>query len=272
MDPVLFSVDGPVARITLNRPATYNAMNDALMAGLGESLAKVEDDDSIRVVVLTGAGAAFCSGADLVDLASSLPGAGEPGAAVADRMDASFHPTIRALAECSVPTIARVNGVAAGGGIGLALGCDIAIAARSARFVSTFGPRLGIVPDLGTTWHLPARIGRARALGMAMLGDSISADQAAEWGLIWQAVDDDDLDATIDEVAARLAQSSPDAMYRIRRAIDSAADHSLDEHLDVERDHQRELIPRNAVPAAVAFVGKTEPEFSPHRTNRRRMP
>lgn len=268
MESVLYSVDGSVARVTLNRPETYNAMNDSLMAGLGDALARVEADESIRVLVITGAGKAFCSGADLVDLAASMPAADDPGVAVAGRMDTSFHPPIRALAACPVPTIARVNGVAAGGGIGLALGCDFAIAARSATFVSTFGPRLGIVPDLGTTWHLPARIGRARALGMAMLGDRISADDAAEWGLIWRSVDDDDLDGAVDELAARLAVLSPDAMYRIRCAIDGAADHTLSEHLDVERDHQVALIPRNAVAAAAAFVAKQEPEFPNLRTDR----
>ncbi len=268
MDPVLFTIDGTVARITLNRPETYNAMNDALMAGLGDALARVEGDESIRVVIITGTGKAFCSGADLVDMAASFPAAGEPGAAVADRMDRSFHPPIRALADCPVPTIARINGVAAGGGIGLALGCDIAIAARSATFVSTFGPRLGIVPDLGTTWHLAARIGRARALGMAILGDRITADEAAEWGLIWRSVADEDLDREVDDVARRLARVSPDAVYRIRQSVDSAAGHDLSEHLDLERDHQRELIPRNAVSAVAAFVTKTEPEFLPLRTDR----
>lgn len=272
MEPVLYAVEGSVARITLNRPERFNAMNGPLMAGLLDALERVEADDSVRVVVITGAGEAFCSGADLVDLAASLPGADDPGTAVAERMDTSFHPPIRALADCPVPTIARVNGVAAGGGIGLALGCDIAVAARSATFVSTFGPRLGIVPDLGTTWHLAARIGRARALGVSMLGDRVSAQQAADWGLVWQVVDDESLDAAVDAVASRLALASPDAVFRIRHAIDEADRHGLSEHLDLERDHQRELIPRNAVAAAMAFVEKREPTFPNLRTDRTRMP
>ncbi|MEL7158932.1 MAG: enoyl-CoA hydratase-related protein, partial [Actinomycetota bacterium] len=148
-----------------------------------------------------------------------------------------------------------------GGGVGLALGCDVVVAARSARFVCTFGPRLGIVPDLGTTFHLPHRVGAARARGMAMLGESITAEQAAAWGLIWTVVDDDDLDAEVASLAARLARTSPDAMHRIREALVAAETNSLDTQLDLEREHQRVLIPRNMGEGANAFVEKREPTF-----------
>ena len=180
-------------------------------------------------------------------------------------MDDVFHPPIRRLAELPVPSIARINGVAAGGGLGLALGCDLSVAARSARFVCTFGPRLGIVPDLGTTFHLPHRVGRARARGIAMLGEPISADQALEWGMIWSVVDDVALDTAVADLAARLARSSPEAMARIRHALERAEVNSLSEQLDLERDHQRVLIPRNMDEGAAAFRDKREPHFDGRR-------
>ncbi|MGB5758738.1 MAG: enoyl-CoA hydratase-related protein [Acidimicrobiales bacterium] len=261
---VLYDLRAGVATVTLNRPESLNSMNDALMLGLDDALQRVEADDDVRVLVLTGAGRGFCSGADLSAVGNDeggpddLAAAGE--AAVAG-MDDVFHPPIRRLAELPVPSIARINGVAAGGGLGLALGCDIAVAARSARFVCTFGPRLGIVPDLGTTFHLPHRVGKARARGIAMLGDSISAEQAADWGLIWSVVDDDALDGTVADLAARLARSSPDAMARIRQSFERAESNSLSEQLDLERDHQRVLIPRNMGEGAAAFREKREPRF-----------
>jgi 2-(1,2-epoxy-1,2-dihydrophenyl)acetyl-CoA isomerase len=190
--------------------------------------------------------------------------AGDPDA-VERVMDGIFHPALRALVDCPVPTVARINGVAAGGGLGLALGCDVAIAAHSAIFVATFGPRLGIVPDFGTTWSLPRRIGRARAFGLAMLGEKIDARRAEEWGLIWKAVADEELDAEVKRVTDVLARTSPSAMTRIRRTIDEASDRSLSDQLDVEMAHQKELIPRNMKEAARAFLEKREPEFSGER-------
>lgn len=260
-DCVLYEVAEGIATITLNRPQSLNAMNDPLMIGLQRALEQVVDDQSVRVAVLTGAGRGFCSGADLSGGVTTDGGGNADGDAVAANMDDVFHPPIRLLSELPVPTIGRVNGVAAGGGVGLALGCDVVVAARSARFVCTFGPRLGIVPDLGTTFHLPHRVGAARARGMAMLGESISAEQAASWGLIWSVVDDDALDPAVADLAQRMAKTSPDAMSRIRQAITAAETNSLDAQLDLEREHQRVLIPRNMGEGATAFVEKREPHF-----------
>ena len=256
---VRYQLERGVATITLNRPESLNAMNTDLMVGLGDALERVANDDGVRVVVLTGAGRGFCSGADLTNVVQPTDidedeDFGDP-----------FNSAIRALADCPVPTVARINGVAAGGGFGLALVCDIAIARRSSFFVATFGPRLGIVPDLGTTWTLPRLVGRARAMGITMLGDRINAEQAASWGLIWKAVDDDQLDAEVGTVVETLRHTSPSAMSRIRSAIDAAADNSLSEQLDLEMEHQAVLIPQNMVEAAQAFLEKREPEFSPER-------
>lgn len=261
------AVDG-VATITLDRPASLNSLTPEVMRDLTDALARVETDESVRVIVLTGEGRGFCSGADLS--ASSIP---PPGAAPAppsptamDDTAALYNGAMVAIAEAPVPTIARVQGVAAGGGVGLALACDITIAARSASFVCTFGPRLGIVPDLGVTWHLPRRIGRSRALGLAMLGGRLSAEQAAEWGLIWSVVDDDALDREVAAVAAQLARSSPVAMTRIRAAIDGGATAGYAEQMDVEMAHQAVLIPMNMAEGAAAFRERRDPHFDGRRT------
>ncbi|WP_423922159.1 enoyl-CoA hydratase/isomerase family protein [Candidatus Poriferisodalis sp.] len=264
---VSFSVDADVATVTLNRPETLNSMNDEFMNDISEAFGMVVADESVRAVILTGSGRGFCSGADLraaADGAEDIDPQAQ-GDATTDSMDNVFHPAIRAVAESPVPTVARINGVAAGGGIGLALSCDIAIAARSAFFVATFGPRLGIVPDLGTTWQLPMRVGRARALGMSLLGERVTADQAAEWGLVWRTVDDADLDAAVAQVVDVLRRGSPAAMARIRSAVDGAMQRDLADQLDVEMGHQAVLIPRNMSHGAEAFLAKTDPSFPGER-------
>lgn len=265
MDVVKYECSGGVATITLNRPESLNSMTDEFMRGIIAAFEKVEADESVRVVVLTGEGRGFCSGADLSEAAEP----GDPSQAT-DEMGGSFNPAILAVTNCPVPTVGRINGVAAGGGFGLALACDISIAARSAFFVATFGPRLGIVPDLGTTWHLTMRVGPARARGIAMLGGRITADEAADLGLIWQAVDDDDLDAAVAEVTDLFQRTSPDAMTRIRSTIADAERNTLAEQLDLEMHHQAVLIPANMTEAAAAFMEKREPTFSPTREVPRR--
>ena len=254
---VLYEVQQSVATITLNRPESLNAMTNGLMKDLVDALARVEADKSVRVVVITGNGRGFCAGADLAGQASAKPTDPEPDGKVDDH----FNGAMRAIYSSSVPTVARVNGAAAGGGFGLALACDIAVAAKNAFFVATFGPKLGIVPDLGTTWNLPHKAGRARALGLAMLGDRITAEQAEAWGLIWKAVEDDQLDSEIELITKKLARTSADAMTRIRSVTDAALDNSFSDQLDLEMEHQAVLIPKNMTEGARAFMEKREPEF-----------
>ncbi len=272
-EPVVFETKGPIATIRLNRPERFNAMNDALMGGISSALAKVDADPDLRVVVLTGTGRGFCAGADLAAMADDTPVA-ESKAAESDQSAAQdfFNAALRDLHNCPVPTIARVNGAAAGGGFGLALACDITIAARSAFFVATFGPRLGIVPDMGATWNIPLRAGRARALGISLLGDRVSAQQALDWGLIWDVAEDDQLDAKVAEVADRLAKSSPAAALRIRHTIDAATHNSFSDQLDLEMVHQGVLIPRNMMEGAKAFVDKREPQFDGRRDKHSDLP
>ena len=261
MTTVSYQLSNSIATITLSRPETLNSMTDELMMELTECFSRVEGDENVRVVVLTGEGRGFCAGADL-----GAVDRGDTDGADRDSMAEIFNPTMRAIASCPVPTVARINGPAAGGGLGLAMSCDISIASRSAFFVSTFTPRLGIVPDLGTSWHLPNRAGAARARGIAMLGDRLSADQAADWGLIWKAVDDADLDTAVKEVTDVLKLSSPDAIVRTRNALLAAEHNTLAEQLAVEHHHQSVLIPANMLEGAAAFMAGREPIFSPRRT------
>ncbi len=252
-DAVDYEVSDGVATITLNRPEMLNAMNNDLMGGISSAIDLVKNDDSVRLVVLTGAGRGFCAGADLNSAADPDP-AGPSG-------DDIFNGAARALHNCPVPTIARINGAAAGGGFGLALTCDITIASDKAFFVATFVPNLGIVPDIGATWSIPRRVGRARALGISLLGERITAEQAQDWGLIWSCVPHDDLDTEVERVGAILKRSSPEAVTRTRQALDAAIDNSFSDQLDEEMRHQGVLIPKNMQVGAQAFLEKRDPEF-----------
>lgn len=257
---VLLTQEDGVATITLNRPEAMNAMTNELMRGISQALEVVRGNEAIRVVILTGNGRGFCAGADLVQAA-------EPKKPVTDesKQGDDFNAAMRALMDCPVPTIARINGPAAGGGFGLALACDITVAAHSAFFVATFGPNLGIVPDMGATWSIPLRVGRARALGITLLGDRVSAEQALQWGMIWDAVEDSALDTRVAEIAAVLKRSSPSAVTRTRQTIDAAIHNTFSDQLDLEMKHQAVLIPRNMQAGAKAFLAKTTADFSGER-------
>jgi len=257
---VLLTQEDGVATITLNRPEAMNAMTNELMRGISQALEVVRSNEAIRVVILAGNGRGFCAGADLVQAA-------EPKKLITDesKQGDDFNAAMRALMDCPVPTIARINGPAAGGGFGLALACDITVAAHSAFFVATFGPNLGIVPDMGATWSIPLRVGRARALGITLLGDRVSAEQALQWGMIWDAVEDSALDARVAEIAAVLKRSSPSAVTRTRQTIDAAIHNTFSDQLDLEMTHQAVLIPKNMQAGAKAFLAKTTADFSGER-------
>src|SRR5215212_3668654 len=223
-----FKADGPVARITLNRPDRLNSFTAAMPAELRDALANLGD---ARVVVLTGGGRAFCAGQDLNDRAVA------PGEAVDldDTVDGSWNPLIRTLTSLPQPIIARVNGVAAGAGANIALACDIVVAAKSAKFIQSFSA-IGLIPDSGGTWALPRLVGQARALGLALTGEPLPAEMAAEWGLIWKAVEDEALDAEVDAIANKLASLPPLGLAAIKDMIRSSWQYSLDEELDLQRD------------------------------------
>ena len=252
--------DGAVAVLRLDRPEVLNAMSAGLIDDIREALAVVESGSHLRALVMTGNGRAFCAGADL---AASVDEPGETlGDKVAHSMDVRFNPLVREMHALRVPIIAAVNGVTAGGGVGLALSCDLVLAAQSASFKLVFAPALGIVPDVGASYHLPHRVGRARALGLALLGESLSAEKAEEWGLIWRCVPDDELMETALQLAERLASGPTRAFVRLREVFAAAEQGDLDAQLDVERDAQRELCSSNDFTEGVAaFLQKRPPNF-----------
>ena len=228
-----FKIAGAVARITLNRPDRLNSFTRAMHAELADALASLDD---ARVVILTGAGRGFCAGQDLNDRAVA------PGEAVdlGDTVEASWNPLIRTLAALPQPVIARVNGVAAGAGANVALACDLVVAAKSAKFIQSFSA-LGLIPDSGGSWHLPRLVGQARALGLALTGEPLAAEQAADWGLIWKCVDDDQLDAEVDALAARLASLPPLGLAAIKHIVRTTGSRTLAQELDLQRDEMRRL-------------------------------
>jgi 2-(1,2-epoxy-1,2-dihydrophenyl)acetyl-CoA isomerase len=212
-----------------------------------------------RVLVITGAGRGFCAGQDLGDRAVA-PG-GEP-ADLGESIEKNYKPLVLALRRLPLPVIAAVNGVAAGAGANIALACDLVIAARSATFVQAFS-KIGLVPDSGGTWFLPRLVGHARAMGLALLGDKLPAEQAAQWGLIWRCVEDAELSSVVDNLAAQLATAPTRGLARTKQAMYEGWDRTLEEQLDIERDYQREL-GRTAdyAEGVAAFTQKRPPQFT----------
>jgi 2-(1,2-epoxy-1,2-dihydrophenyl)acetyl-CoA isomerase len=255
---IQYSVADDVARLTLNRPDRLNSFTAAMHEEVRGALSRAATDGA-RVLVLCGAGRGFCAGQDLGDRAIA-PGA--RGADLGESIERNYKPLVLALRNLPMPVIAAVNGVAAGAGCSIALACDIVIAARSASFVQAFC-RLGLVPDSGATWFLPRLVGTARAAGLSMLGDKLPAAQAADWGLIWQCVEDVELMPVVDKLAAELALAPTRGLLRTRHAIEQSWGHSLAEQLDIERDFQRELgWSADYAEGVAAFTGKRQPRFS----------
>ncbi|WP_139538087.1 2-(1,2-epoxy-1,2-dihydrophenyl)acetyl-CoA isomerase PaaG [Klebsiella spallanzanii] len=256
---ILSDIDQGVMTITLNRPDRLNSFNDAMHQQLSECLKQAERDDTIRCLLVTGAGRGFCAGQDLNDrnVDPSVP-APDLGMSV----ERFYNPLVCRLAALPKPVICAVNGVAAGAGATLALGCDIVLAARSAKFVMAFS-KLGLVPDCGGSWVLPRVTTRARAMGLMMLGDSLSAEQAAQWGMIWQLVDDAELKDTSLTLARHLASQPTYGLGLIKKALQLAETNTLDDQLDVERDFQRLAGRSDDYREGVsAFLGKRPPQFS----------
>jgi 2-(1,2-epoxy-1,2-dihydrophenyl)acetyl-CoA isomerase len=244
-----------VTRITLNRPDRLNSFTRAMHAELQQALDEAKD---ARVVVLTGAGRGFCAGQDLNDRAVAPAEAVDLG----ETVEACWNPLVRRLATMPQPVIARVNGVAAGAGASIALACDIVVAAKSAKFIQSFSA-LGLIPDSGGSWHLPRLVGLARALGLALTGEPLSADQAAEWGLIWKTVDDEALDGEVDAIATKLAGLPPLGLAAIKSLIRTTGSRTLDAELDLQRDEMRRLgFTQDYREGVAAFLEKRTPTFT----------
>ena len=249
-----FKADGAVARITLNRPDRLNSFTARMHGELREVLGNLGD---ARVVVLTGAGRGFCAGQDLNDRAVA------PGEAVdlGETVQACWNPLIRTLTSLPQPVIARVNGVAAGAGANIALACDIVVAAKSAKFIQSFSA-IGLIPDSGGTWALPRLVGQARALGLALTGEPLPAERAAEWGMIWKAVEDEALDTEVDAIANKLASLPPLGLAAIKDMIRSSWQYSLDEELERQAGTMRRLgFTEDYREGVAAFLEKRTPTF-----------
>lgn len=256
--------DDGLAIVTLNEPAKLNALSAALCAQLRQALARVREDRGVRALLLTGAGKAFCAGADLGAMAANDASGPSLGERTAEAMRAESNPLILELRSLPVPVLTALNGAAVGGGVGLALAADVVIAARSAYFYLPSMPRLGLLPDLGASWFLPARLGEARFMGLTLLGDRLPAEQAVQWGLIWACVDDALLRDEALKLARRLAAAPAHAALETRRAAQWARVQDLPAQLDFEAARQHELIDASSFAEGVsAFMQRREPVFRP---------
>jgi 2-(1,2-epoxy-1,2-dihydrophenyl)acetyl-CoA isomerase len=257
-DPILTDLSGGVLNVTLNRPERLNAFTEPMHMALRAAIQRAHDDPGIRAVLLTGAGRAFCAGQDLGDRdPRRMDGPPDLG----QTLDTFYNPTLRLIRALEKPVIAAVNGVAAGAGANMALACDIVLAARSARFIQAFS-KIGLTPDAGGSWTLSRLLGEARAKGLALTAEPLSADKAESWGLIWRAVDDDQLMPEAQALAARLAAGPTRGLGLTKVSIQSAATRSFDDQLDVERDLQR-IAGRTAdyAEGVTAFLDKRLPTF-----------
>ena len=226
-----YAVNGHIATITLNRPEAMNGLDRRTRRELADAV--THTPGRARVLVLTGAGRGFCSGQDLGETGG--PGELDLGRTLREE----YEPMLRAIHDCPIPTIAAVNGPAAGAGANLALACDVVIAAHSAVFIQAFA-RIGLIPDAGGTYWLPRQVGSARAMGAALFAGTIPAAQAAEWGMIWEAVPDAAFAATVAARAAHLAQGPSAANRLIKRALRASWSQDLDGQLALEAELQGE--------------------------------
>jgi 2-(1,2-epoxy-1,2-dihydrophenyl)acetyl-CoA isomerase len=257
MSPILVSQEAGVLTVTLNRPDKLNAFNPDMHQLLRKALERARDEAEVRAVLLTGAGRGFCAGQDLSERNVSV----ETPLDLSVSLGSYYNPLVRRMRELPKPIVCAVNGVAAGAGANIALACDLVIAARSASFVQSFA-RLGLVPDSGGTWFLPRLLGSARATGLALLGDKLSAEQAEQWGLIWRVVEDDKLLKEAMELAQVLAEGPTKGYGLVKKALNAAWGNSLDAQLDLERDLQREAgLTHDYREGVAAFMQKRKPQY-----------
>lgn len=254
------NIQGAVAKIAFNRPDKLNSLDGEMMLEIHKAVDLVQSNKDIRVLVLTGTGRAFCAGQDLADPAMQIVDGKLPD--IGELVERLFKPLVMKLQNLRIPTIAAVNGLAAGGGASIALACDIVVAAKSAYFLQAFS-RIGLTPDTGSTWFLSHRVGTARTIGLAMLADKLPATKAAEWGLIWEVLEDDAFAAGIASLAERIATMPTKALVRIRQLVHAADSHTLEQQLSMEAASIREMgWSRDYLEGLQAFTEKRAPCFT----------
>jgi len=259
--PILVERRAGYRVITLNRPQRLNAFTEAMHQALKAALAEVEEDADCRALLITGAGRGFCAGQDLHDRLSK---AGETQV-LGGALEAYYNPLVRKLRALPVPVVAAVNGVAAGAGANIALACDIVLAARSASFIQAFA-KIGLIPDCGGTWFLPRLLGPARARALALTGESLPAETAAAWGLIWKAVADAELMDEAHKLCRHFAAAPTVGLALTKRLLDESWSSDLETQLDLEREAQREAsLTPDYTEGMRAFVEKRSPVFTGRR-------
>jgi len=257
-DTIQFKIENGIAVLTLNRPDRLNSFTQAMHREVRTALDQVQADKTVRVLLLTGAGRGFCAGQDLNDRAVE-PGA--PGVDLGESVEKYYAPLVMTLRTLPMPVICAVNGVAAGAGANLALACDIVLAAKSASFIEAFS-KLGLIPDTGGTWALPRLIGPARAMGLAMLGERLPAEQAEAWGLIWRCVPDDALMIEAMAMAEHFATAPTKGLAYTKKAMLASSTNTLEQQLALEASMMRELgYSHDYREGVAAFIEKRQPQF-----------
>lgn len=258
-ETIQFEITDGVAVLTLNRPDSLNSFNTQMHAEVRDALKTVRKSEEVRCLMITGNGRGFCAGQDLSDR-NVAPGAEMPN--LGESIEKNYNPLLRTISQLEMPVICAVNGVAAGAGANIAFACDIVLAAKSASFIQAFC-KIGLVPDSGGTYTLPRLVGHARAMGLAMLGDKLKAEQAEQWGMIWKAIDDEALKDEALAMAKHLATQPTKGLALIKRALQASQNNSFDEQLDLERDLQT-LAGRtdDYREGVAAFMEKRQPNFT----------
>lgn len=258
-ETVLASLEAGVLRLTLNRPDKLNSFNEEMHLALRAQIQRAHDETQVRAILLTGAGRGFCAGQDLGD---RDPRKGGQAPDLGHTLDRFYNPTLRLIRQLEKPVVCAVNGVAAGAGANIALACDIVLAAKSAKFIQAFA-KIGLIPDAGGSWSLARILGEPRAKALALTAEPLPAEKAADWGLIWKAVDDADLMTEATNLATSLAAGPTLGLGLTKRLIQAAATNSLDEQLDMERDLQQQA-GRSAdyAEGVTAFLEKRQARFT----------
>lgn len=256
-ETIEFRLEEGVARLRLNRPERLNAFNVQMHTEVADALTRIEADTTTRVLLLSGAGRAFCAGQDLSERdvnAGPLD--------LGQTTGTYYNPLVRRLTVLPLPVVCAVNGVAAGAGVNIALACDLVVARRSVKFVQAFAA-IGLIPDAGGTWSLPHLVGQARALGFTLMGEPLLADAAERWGLIWKAIDDEAFDAEVERIVSQLSRAPTLSLAASKRAIRSSWSRTFDEQLETERQLQRQCgLSEDYKEGVNAFKARRSPNFT----------